>query len=416
MTDMTSLGAGPGHDLSCKELRDDLDEYLARKCSEMHNHLVPCTGKDDPCPCSSGTGTTGLVDLIVLIDGSGSMKSVAPVASNAAAAAIENALHDCPTDLRVTWLVVDHTKPGTDVSGFGGWSGTLFTQSHEQYLMGIGVMGPFFTDQPDLSFGAVPSEQGADAVADLSKYFDWRVGACRAIFYISDTTLDSGTHQEPSDVMATANAIVEANNAGVTVFAHLVDPMFTNNPAGTKSDYQALCSQTGGSLYIGVANQAKYTELLVEAICGACGHKCEVAEIPTLMPCISISWGDSECDCMETDDTEVFCVTVCNCYSNVTFSNFEIGSVYVTDATGAKVPTLPDGTLSVEAFPRGPICFGDLGPCTEDGANCRSRQFVVIARGAKGGDYQVQLGNICFDVTFHYQEELCFGLALCADR
>ena len=402
---------------SCRELSTMLDDYLAHQCGAKHNRLQPCTGESDPCPCSSGpAGSTPKVDLIVLIDRSGSMQDDAATVSNAAAQAIEAALHQCPSDLRVTWLTVDSNKPGTTPAGTGGWPGTNFTATHEQYLVGIGASGPFFHNQPDATTGAVYSEQGADAITDLSKFFDWRKDACKAIFYISDTTLDSGYTQEPSDVAATQNAITQAIGADVTVFAHLVSPSVTNNLPATVQDYQNLCDQTGGSLYVGVADQAHYRELLTQAICGACGPKCETADIPKLTPCISVAWGDSECDCMETDDTEVFCITVCNCYSNVTFANFVVGYVYVTDGAGNKVPTLPDGSLSVEAFPRGPICFGDLGPCTEDGPNCRARQFVVLARGAKAGPYQIHLGNICFDVVSHRQEEECFTLELCADR
>ncbi len=146
------------------------------------------------------------------------------------------------------------------------------------------------------------------------------------------------------------------------------------------------------------------------------GAKCKTADIPKLAPCISVSWGDSKCDGMETDDYEILCITVCNCYSNVTFCNFSIASVYVTTTTGTAVPTLPDGTLSVEVFPRGPICFGDIGPCKDDGSNCVSRQVVLIARGAKGGPYQLQIGGICFDVCLHYDQNACFQLELCSDR
>jgi hypothetical protein len=144
--------------------------------------------------------------------------------------------------------------------------------------------------------------------------------------------------------------------------------------------------------------------------------KCRTIDFPKVQPCISVSWGDSKCDCMETDDTEILCITVCNCYSNVTFSDFTIASVQVTTSTGGVVPTLPDGTPSVEVFPRGPICFGDIGPCKEDGSNCVSRQIVLIARGAKGGPYQLQVGGICFDVVLHYDEKACFRLELCPDR
>lgn len=146
------------------------------------------------------------------------------------------------------------------------------------------------------------------------------------------------------------------------------------------------------------------------------GRKCLTAEFPKLEPCIAVSWGDSRCDCLETDDTEVLCITVCNCYSNVTFQDFRIAVAYVTTDQGVEVPVLPDGSLSVEAFPRGPLCFGDIGPCKPGSVSCVSRQLVVIARGAKGGTYQLQLRGICFDVVHHYDQKACFRLDLCPDR
>jgi hypothetical protein len=92
-----------------------------------------------------------------------------------------------------------------------------------------------------------------------------------------------------------------------------------------------------------------------------CHCDCVDVQFPAIKPCISVSWGDSVCDCLETDDVEVLCVTVCNCYSNVTFTDLSIGQILVTDLAGQPVATLPDGTPSVQVFPSGPICFGDLG-------------------------------------------------------
>lgn len=139
--------------------------------------------------------------------------------------------------------------------------------------------------------------------------------------------------------------------------------------------------------------------------------ECKPIDIPRIEPCISVSWGDSRCDCMETDDVEVLCITVCNCYSNATFSDFTIEYVEVVTSTGAAVPVLPDGSPSVEIVPRGPICFGDIGPC-----KCVSRQMVLITRGAKGGSYELRIQGICFGVNFHYHQQACFQMNLCADR
>jgi hypothetical protein len=111
--------------------------------------------------------------------------------------------------------------------------------------------------------------------------------------------------------------------------------------------------------------------------------ECKEMPPPKVKPCISVSWGDSRCDCMETDDVEVFCITVCNCYTNVTFQDLTIAWVQVVGPAGP-VPTLPDGTPSVQIRPRGPLCFGDIEPCRDNRGTCVSRELVLIARGAKG--------------------------------
>lgn len=144
--------------------------------------------------------------------------------------------------------------------------------------------------------------------------------------------------------------------------------------------------------------------------------ECQELDVPRVKPCFSVSWGDSDCDCIETDDVETLCITVCNCYSNVTFQNLTVGYVWVHDGSGGPVPTLPDGSPSVEVVPLGPICFGDVGPCRDGRPSCVSRQLVLVTRGAQGGRYQLELGSVCFSVSFDYQQSECFELELCRDR
>lgn len=141
--------------------------------------------------------------------------------------------------------------------------------------------------------------------------------------------------------------------------------------------------------------------------------RCITLEMPDIRPCISITWGDSKCDCIETDDVEVLCITVCNCYNNVSFNNFNIGYIYITDKAGNPVPKLPDGTPSVDVLPIGPICFGDIGPCVKNKPVCVSREIVLYNRGAKAQDYQIQLKAICFNVCHTFIDEACFTFALC---
>lgn len=147
-----------------------------------------------------------------------------------------------------------------------------------------------------------------------------------------------------------------------------------------------------------------------------CHCDCAAVKLPDLKPCISVTWGDSPCDCLETDDTEVLCVTVCNCYSNVTFSNLTIGQILVTDMAGNAVANLPDGTPSVQVIPSGPICFGDIGPCQDrEHPSCVSRELVLRTRGAVGKNYRLAFNSICYGVSHQFQSEQCFTMKLCQD-
>ena len=148
-----------------------------------------------------------------------------------------------------------------------------------------------------------------------------------------------------------------------------------------------------------------------------CQCICHAIELPDIEPCISIRWGDSKCDCIETDDVEVLCITVCNCYSNIAFNNLTIGHIQITDMAGNPVPLLPDGTPSVQVIPSGPICFGDIGPCREHGRpTCVSRELVLYTRGAVGQDYLLSFEGVCFTISYQSQSKQCFIVTLCRDE
>lgn len=138
--------------------------------------------------------------------------------------------------------------------------------------------------------------------------------------------------------------------------------------------------------------------------------RCLPIDLPRIAPWTSVRWGDSQCDCIEGDDTEVMSLTVCNPYRNLTLSNLTIHQIVVVQANGAPVANLPDGTPSVQLVPMGPYCFDDLAPCT-----CVTRQFVLRLRGAVPGPYRILLRGICFDACFHGDEEDCFIFNVCKD-
>ncbi|MEQ8539045.1 MAG: hypothetical protein RIB93_16535 [Coleofasciculus sp. D1-CHI-01] len=72
---------------------------------------------------SNSASTIPLVDLVILMDTSPSMKDVANAVSDAVAAAIAAAETNCPADLRVVWLGIE-----------GRWRGTAFKRTLRTYL------------------------------------------------------------------------------------------------------------------------------------------------------------------------------------------------------------------------------------------------------------------------------------------
>lgn len=390
----------------CSQIYDKVDQLLLSRVNTKFNQLDHCDEDHEGCPCGKDPrgASPGKVDLIVLIDSSGSMQSFAKIVSQAAEQAIKLAQRKCETDLRVNFLGLD-----------GTWPGTVFDRSHRSFIRSEqngSLPTNLAADRPHVGY---IREQGANAIEDLSKFTKWREDACRAIFYISDEELDSVSPRNDfaNETAETNSAIAEANANNVTVFSHHIT--WQGLPAQIIQNYEDLSKKTGGKAHIGgTPSEALYVEILSEAICKACGHACIELEMPEVAPCVSIRWGDSECDCLETDDYEVLYITVCNCYTNVTFIDFKIGMIQILDEDGKPVQVLPNGTPSVDVRPVGPFCFGDVAPCKDGEPNCVAREFVLYNKGAKPGKYQIKLEGICYSIqpTQAAMQE-CFTFHLC---
>ena len=390
---ITQLNETQGN--TCIVLPNIVNHHLAGINASKHNQLENCEEHSDNCKCDD-VQNSPFLDLVIIADYSGSMTSKVSAISDAINEAVCRL--KCPTDAEITLLGVGQSIPAHG-----------FYQSVRDYLIGIGCQSD------DLVADAGHQEEGADSITDLSHCFNWRENACRAIFYASDEPLDRGATQSPQDTAATLLAIDTANSNNVTVSLHLVEGSFDNNP-DTYSNYENLSLQTGGIfIHGGQGDKEQYVDAFNQIICNACGC-CKKAPLSEFEPCIKVAWGDSDCDCFETDDFEEFTVTICNQYSNISFTNFEIGVLYIVDENGQAVPLLPDGSPSVEIFPLGPICFGDIGPCQGNSPNCVSRQFVIRTRGAKSGKYKLKMGGISYQICYDQCTETCFELNLCKDE
>jgi len=139
-------------------------------------------------------------------------------------------------------------------------------------------------------------------------------------------------------------------------------------------------------------------------------YKVEPLDIPRIEPWVTISWGDSKCDCIESDDTEIMYLTICNPYSNLTLSNVTVQQVLVVDGAGNAVPKLPNGNPCIQLIPVGPYFFDDIPP-----GSCVSRQFLLRLRGALGGKHRILLRGICFDACVHGDNDGCFSFEVCKD-
>lgn len=139
----------------------------------------------------------------------------------------------------------------------------------------------------------------------------------------------------------------------------------------------------------------------IEQSAGNCSKRCEGVLEPKIVPCFHLRWGDGPQDHLETDDTEVLCITVCNPYFNTTLKDFTL-QLFVIPPGGGAIPNQPDGTPSVMIKPSFNICFGDIEPCKLELFNeksCVSREVVLINRGAIPGKYRVAL-FYCFESCF----------------
>ena len=150
---------------------------------------------------------------------------------------------------------------------------------------------------------------------------------------------------------------------------------------------------------------------------GNCEARCQTVPEPKIVPCLRLKWGDGPQDHLETDDTEVLCLTVCNPYSNVILKDFNV-QLFVFTAAGGAVPNQADGNPSVMVKPQFNICFDDIPACDpkKPGQSCVTREVVLINRGAVPGQYKL-VALYCFEACFtifNLREPAVFTLDLVA--
>ncbi len=115
-------------------------------------------------------------------------------------------------------------------------------------------------------------------------------------------------------------------------------------------------------------------------------QKCYPVKIPNIKPCFELYWGDSKEDQIETRDTEVVYIRVCNPYNNVAFKGLKITSITISP-----VHILPNHDPSIRIIPSEIICYDNVLPCS-----CSTREFALLTRSAVPGQYKVHF-EYCMD-------------------
>lgn len=212
-----------------------------------------------------GNGPVAL-DLVVVIDTSASMSDEAAALSAQIDAAITKTESTCPSRLRVTFLGIQ-----------GTWPGTKFDQSASDYLIAHGANPNGLQARP---VGSVPNmgaqEDLCRAVIDISKHFDWRDGARRAIFVLGDEGMDGGGGVLTANAVAKNNeAIATAQGLSIKVYTYQGTPAEDNadkfptlaDMDSVTKEYRRLAEQTGGRPYIYTEGIANFTLVLSEILC-----------------------------------------------------------------------------------------------------------------------------------------------------
>ncbi|HWV73782.1 MAG TPA: LecA/PA-IL family lectin [Pseudosphingobacterium sp.] len=210
---------------------------------------------------------TKKVDLVIVIDTSGSMKDTAEEISNAIAGAVDEARSSCPSDLRVDYLGME-----------GTFANTKFDKTVRNYLtQKVGVDAKLLKSRLKKSLpGSGAQEDGARAVEDVSEHYDWREGAERAVFVLQDESLDGGEMVvTPAAIKANDNTIATALQHNVKVHTYLGAPHSTL-PYPTKQDeenmieeFKRLASKTGGEHFIHTSGMANFKDVLKKTICAS---------------------------------------------------------------------------------------------------------------------------------------------------
>jgi len=201
-----------------------------------------------------------LVDLVIVIDSSTSMKPDATSLSNSVSAAIEAAKSKCPSDLKVTYLGIE-----------GKFSDSLFRTTIREHLTKLGVAESAIRGRKR---GTVTSggaqEDGGRAIEDVVTHNDWRPNAKRAILFLGDEGMEGGDNVDAEDIAA-ANKAIEVAKAGSTrVHTYLAKSGADDKTRkANQAEFARVAAETGGKAFTHEDTLQGFQELLEEVICAS---------------------------------------------------------------------------------------------------------------------------------------------------
>ncbi len=205
--------------------------------------------------------TSPAIDLVIVIDTSDSMDDDAAGLSKAAEKAIESTRTSCPSDLRVVWLGIE-----------GTWKNTKFDRTVRKYLTKqcnvseSDIKGRKW-DEYDSITGQQAREDGAPTMEDIANHFDWRDGAQRAMFYLSDEPLKGGGKTvDQEDIDAANQAIETANKEVMVIHTYLAEKEDTFTTELIK-EYARVAQKTQGYAFTAKDSFKGFADVLKKIVC-----------------------------------------------------------------------------------------------------------------------------------------------------
>lgn len=236
------------------------------------------------------------------------------------------------------------------------------------------------------------SNVGVHAINEICKYYPWQDFYKRKILYISDTTLTSNTQSNINDFLQTAYAINTALKYKVNISSHFLsyhDIVNSYSLDKTQDIYKNL-SLSSNSLYefINKPCKALYNKLIFHTYI-----KKEQINLKDIKPNISISIQNNQLN------KKVLNIKVQNSYANITFDDFSIGTIQISDQNHKKIKNILQIKRNKEIY------FGKISRNKNGEKNIVSKQIMINEDIHDLSKFKVNLNEIHYNVNYDYEEK-----------